>query len=94
MAHVVFRIDRLHSLILRKIDSTFNGDNIILDIRLDAVAVDTGISSTTVNASGVSKISVTGKNVRPGVVPSVFLSTSRFCWTCSSCESDMAPLPS
>src|SRR5581483_7075310 len=49
-----------------------------------------GISSTTVNASGVSNISVTGWNVRPGAVLSVFLSTSRFCWTCSSCASDMA----
>src|SRR6516225_6399305 len=49
---------------------------------------------TTVSASGVSKMSVTGTNTRAGVVVSVFFSTSRFCWTCSSCGPAIAPLPS
>src|SRR6201988_2201531 len=46
-----------------------------------------GISSTTGSASGVSNMSGTGTNVRPGVVPSVFFSAPRFCCTCSSWDS-------
>src|SRR5215204_4194881 len=44
-----------------------------------------GISSTTVSACSVSKISVTGTKARVGTVLSCFFSTSCFCWGRISC---------
>src|SRR5215469_9087812 len=37
VADVVFSIDRLHPLVFGKVDSALDGDNIVLDVGLDAV---------------------------------------------------------
>jgi hypothetical protein len=40
MAHVVLGVNRLHPLLVREVNSTLNGDHIILDGGLDAVAIN------------------------------------------------------
>src|ERR1043166_6904171 len=44
-----------------------------------------GISTISDRAWSVSKMSVVGTKNRAGTVDSCFFSSSRFCWTCSSC---------
>ena len=40
MAHVVLGVNRLHPLIIREVNSTLNGNHIIFDGGLDAVAIN------------------------------------------------------